>query len=92
MLRRIEGATIAHAYGTLTGRGWVTFTIGRRSIRVGSKVHRRDFQAAIDAQRTYPVYVTTIDARSYWHFQDGFYSAGGSLVAAEVYALLVARS
>jgi hypothetical protein len=91
MLRRIDGATIAHDHGAITGRGWVTFTLGRRSVRVGTKIHRRDFEAAIEAQQTYPVYVTTIDGRSYWHFRDGFYSAGNGLVAAEVYALLLSH-
>jgi hypothetical protein len=89
MLRRIDGATIAHERSALTGRGWVTFTVARRSVRVGKRIHRRDFDAAMQAQQTYPVYVTTIDGRSYWHFQDGFYSAGNGLVAAEVYALLL---
>jgi hypothetical protein len=91
MLRRIDDATIAHDRGVLTGRGWVTFTVGRRSVRVGKKIHRRDFDAAMEAQQTYPVYVTTIDGRSYWHFQDGFYSDDDGLVAAEIYAQLLTR-
>ena len=91
MLQSVDSATIAHDHGAITGRGWVTFTVGRRSVRVGTKIHRRDFEAAMDAQQTYPVYITTIDGRSYWHFQDGFYSAANGLVAAEVYALLLGR-
>jgi hypothetical protein len=91
MLQSVESATIAHDYGAITGRGWVTFTVGRRSVRVGTKIHRRDFEAAIEAQQTYPVYVTTIDGRSYWQFQGGFYSARNGLVAAEVYARLLTR-
>jgi 5-methylcytosine-specific restriction endonuclease McrA len=91
MLRRVDNATIAHDHGVLTGRGWVTFTVGRRSVRVGRKIHRRDFEAAVEAQRTYPVYVTTIDGRNYWHYDDRFYSDNEGLVAAEVYALLLTR-
>jgi HNH endonuclease len=91
MLRRVDGATIAHDYGRLTGRGWVVFTLGRRAVRVGKKIHRRDFQNAMTAQQSYPVYVTTIDGRNYWHFDDRFFSDNDSLVAAEIYALLLTR-
>jgi hypothetical protein len=89
MLRRINGATIAHERSVLTGRGWVTFTIGRRPMRVGKRIHWRDFDAAVQAQQSYPVYITTIDGRTYWQFQDGFYSARNGLVGAEVYALIL---
>jgi hypothetical protein len=91
MLRRVDNAAIAHDHSAVTGRGWVTFTVGRRAVRVGQRIHRRDFQAAMEAQRAYPVYVTTINAWSYWHFQDAFYSAKDGVVAAEVYAALLSR-
>jgi hypothetical protein len=91
MLRRIDGATIAHDPSRLTGNGWVTFAVGGRSVRVGRKIHKRDFAAAMEAQLTYPVFVTALDGRNYWHFQHRFYSDGDGLVAAEVYALLLTR-
>jgi len=89
MLLRVDDATIAHEHGRVTGRGWVTFTVGRRAVRVGDKIHRRDFEHAMQAQRTYPVYVSTIDGHSYWHYDDDFFATADGLVAAEVYALLL---
>jgi hypothetical protein len=92
MLQRVDGATIAHEYGRVTGRGYVTFTVGSRSVRIGDKIHRRDFEHAMDAQRTYPVFVTTVGSHSYWHFENRFFATTDELVAAEVYALLLNQS
>jgi 5-methylcytosine-specific restriction endonuclease McrA len=90
VLRRAENVSVGHQPGLFTGRGWLTLQVGRYTYRSG-KIARDEFQAMRQRQQRVPVPVGRVGERSYWWFQDRFYSDNDDLAGEEVYALLVTR-
>jgi len=91
MLRRADNVQIHFKPGMVSGKGWVTFYIGKRSfVRLG-KQHKREVAATAQQQLSYPVRIVRVDQKTYWQFQNRFYWDNDDLDAAAVYALLVTR-
>jgi HNH endonuclease len=91
MLRQIDNAKIEHWPNFLTGRAYETLFIGSRSYRARRKTHRDEFAAAMRAQLERPHPLATIDGRTYWIFQNRFYSDNEGLNAHQVYVLITMR-
>ena len=63
----------------------------RKMYTVVAKVHLEDLVRSMESQQNFPVLVAKIGERTYWHFQNRFYSDNEDLGAEAVYALLVSR-
>lgn len=90
MLRRADNVSIEHRRGFWTTKGDVVISIGRKRYAI-ARVKEEVFAERLAAQMDYPMPITTINGRSYWHFQNRFYSESEGLKSHEVHALVVMR-
>jgi HNH endonuclease len=91
MLRQIDNAQITHYPSLFTGKARETFIVGRREFKARKKSHKDEFARRMQEQLVHPVLVATIDGRTYWIFQNRFYSDNEGLNAHQVYALITMR-
>lgn len=93
MLRRVDTARIAYRPGRISGKGYITLVIGRRSTAIagGRKIKRVVFEQAKVQQRAFPVFLCEMEGRHYWQFQDRVFSDNDRLTAEQVHALLTTR-
>lgn len=68
----------------------MTLTIGKQTYRI-AKIGRDEFQVIASEKERIPVLVGRVGERSYWWFQNRFYSDNDDLSRSEVHALLVTR-
>src|SRR6478736_4412617 len=91
MLRKHDNVRLLFAPGFFTGKGWVTLQIGvRTAVRI-SRLHKTQWADYASQQRQHPVRLAAVKNRTYWWFQDQFYSENEGLAGASVYALIVTR-
>jgi 5-methylcytosine-specific restriction endonuclease McrA len=90
VLKRVENVRVAHQPGFFTGRGWLTLTVGKQVYRV-AKIGRDEFQTMAAEENRAPVALGRVGERTYWWFQQRFYSDNDSLSQSAVYALLITR-
>jgi len=90
VLRRVENVSVTHQASFFTGRGWLTLTIGKRVYRV-AKISKDEYQTIATEQNRTPAAVGRVGERSYWWFQQRFYSDNDGLSQSEIYALLITR-
>lgn len=87
MLRKAVNVRIDHYRGFWTSSGDIVFTIGRKRYTLG-KVKEYVFMERMQAQMNYPMFVTRVDGRRYWHFESNFYWENEGLNSQEVHALV----
>lgn len=92
MLRRADHVSISFSPG-IFGKGWVVVQVGKRhAYRIGERKLHKDEFADIELQQfEIPVFLMRVEHKSYWQFQNRFYSTTEDLDAAAVHALLVTR-
>lgn len=92
-MKLVEGAKITLQKPWWTGKGIVQLQL---SVRVSHPVYVRvtteQFRRAVEHQRHEPVpYPVSAKDRTYWHFQDRFYSDADGLDASKVRALILTQ-
>ena len=93
MLRRAENVGIHHDrgfWGLMTGNGWLTMHVGRKTYRI-AKVHKTRYQQIWSSQRSYPTRLCVVETRQYWAFQNKFFWDNDDLTSEQIYALLWTR-
>jgi hypothetical protein len=91
MLRRAENVRLGFAPSVITGMARPSVDVGKKSYRLATKIHKDQWAAARQQQRTFPVLVLRTADRNLWQFQDRFYWDTDQLDPHQVYALLVTR-
>ena len=90
MLRRAENVWVSFLPSTFFRNGWLTLHVGRKVYNI-AKIKEHEYADMCQTQRTYPVLIGMVGERSYWQFQDRFFSDNEGLDASAVHALLVIR-
>ena len=93
MVRVVEGVKITLQKPWWTSKGMVRLQVSTRvSHAVYMRVTTEQFQRALEHQRNEPVpYPLPAKDRTYWHFQDRFFSDADGLDANKVRALVLTR-
>lgn len=93
MLRKADNVILSWERGGIFRRdqGKAVLYAGSRGTVHVANMSREQFDAAERAQKTQVCFITRIDDRSYWKFQDRFYWDDEGLAAHQVHALLATR-
>lgn len=91
MLRKQANATLSFSPGWLTGRGWVTLRVGKRTVYRVVKLDRKAYRANMELQQTEPMLIARTEKYTYWQFCDVVYADTDHLSEEDVHALLVSR-
>ncbi|MBW3085570.1 hypothetical protein KEM60_01770 [Austwickia sp. TVS 96-490-7B] len=91
MLRKHDNIQMFYSSSMWTGRVKVTLQIGVRTSIHLKKMRKAEWVDYQNRQAEYPVRLPRVKNRTYWWFQDQFYSENEDLSASEVYALIVTR-
>ena len=77
--------------GCLVAPGPWSIHVGRNTYTVARKLSREEFAARLNQSRDYAVSFGRVGERTYWLFQNRWFSDNENLTAAEVHAVLVTR-
>jgi hypothetical protein len=78
-------------WGLLSGRYKVLLVAGRRQHLSSYRVSKAEFRRLAADSAVHPVPYLSVGERTYWRFQDRWYTDNEGLNSDEVYALLIAR-
>ena len=90
-LERHDNVRLRYAPGPFGRKGWITLQIGVRTVVKLAKLHKMQWAEYESHQRVHPVRLANVKNRTYWWFQDQFYSENEGSPGAAVYALIVTR-
>ena len=91
MLRRVDDGRLTFRKKRFSkSRYVILWAPGIRGEEVGL-LSKEQCENLLAWQKTYPQSLMTVKGRTYWHFQDRFYSENNGLTADQVQALLLTR-
>ena len=79
MLRKHDNVHLTFSPGMFTGKGWLTIHIGARTHLQLVKLHKSQVAEGSQRQMQTPMRLVEVKNRTYWQFQNQFYSENDRL-------------